>query len=127
MTAPVSAGSVSTRTAPSSAAGSFSGRRTRSKNRDSGRKVAVTENAEESGHRPLLDAVPLGPLVRQETHHGLADGEPLLHRRLLSRTEVIGNLTSTRSAAQRSRTQPCAGSSRARQRRSPGPASTFRW
>lgn len=40
--APVSAGSVSTRIAPSSAAGSCSGRLTRSKNRDSGRKASLT-------------------------------------------------------------------------------------
>src|SRR6185436_83421 len=40
--APVSAGSVSTRIAPSSAAGSCSGRHTRSKNRDSGRNASLT-------------------------------------------------------------------------------------
>ena len=43
VTAPASAGSVSTRMAPSSAAGSCSGRHTRSKNLDSGRKASLTE------------------------------------------------------------------------------------
>ena len=43
MTAPVSAGSASTRIAPSRAAGSCSGRHTRSKNRDSGRNASLTE------------------------------------------------------------------------------------
>ena len=42
VTAPVSAGSVSTRAAPSSAAGSCSGRHTRSKNRDTGRNTSLT-------------------------------------------------------------------------------------
>ena len=43
VTAPASVGSVSTRMAPSSAAGSCSGRHTRSKNLDSGRKASFTE------------------------------------------------------------------------------------
>ena len=42
MTAPVSAGSVSTRIAASSADGSCSARVTRSKNRDSGRNASLT-------------------------------------------------------------------------------------
>ena len=42
VTAPVSAGSVSTRIAPSSADGSCSGRLTRSKNLDSGRNASLT-------------------------------------------------------------------------------------
>ena len=42
VTAPVSAGSVSTRIAPSRADGSCSGRLTRSKYRDSGRKASLT-------------------------------------------------------------------------------------
>ena len=42
VTAPVSTGSVSTRIAPSSADGSCSGRLTRSKNFDSGRKASLT-------------------------------------------------------------------------------------
>ena len=42
VTAPVSTGSVSTRMAPSSAEGSCSGRLTRSKKRDSGRKASLT-------------------------------------------------------------------------------------
>ena len=41
VTAPVSAWSVSTRIAPCRAAGSISGRHTRSKNRDSGRKASL--------------------------------------------------------------------------------------
>ena len=41
VTAPVSAWSVSTRMAASSAAGSISGRHTRSKNRESGRKASL--------------------------------------------------------------------------------------
>ena len=45
VTAPVSAGSVSTRIAPSIAAGSCSGRHTRSKNRDSGRNASLTETS----------------------------------------------------------------------------------
>ena len=43
VTAPVSAGSVSTRIAPSNAAGNCSGRHTRSKNRDNGRNASLTE------------------------------------------------------------------------------------
>ncbi len=42
VTAPVSAGSVSTRMAASIAEGSCSGRQMRSKNRDTGRKVSLT-------------------------------------------------------------------------------------
>ena len=45
VTAPISAGSVSTRIAPSNAAGSCSGRQTRSKNRDSGRKASLTDTS----------------------------------------------------------------------------------
>jgi hypothetical protein len=45
VTAPVSAGSVSTRIAPSSACGNCSGRHTRSKNRDSGRKASLTDTS----------------------------------------------------------------------------------
>ena len=43
VTAPVSAGSLSTRIAPNNAAGSCSGRHTRSKNRDNGRNASFTE------------------------------------------------------------------------------------
>lgn len=43
VTAPASDGSVSTRIAPSSAAGNCSGRQTRSKNREIGRNVSFTE------------------------------------------------------------------------------------
>ncbi len=43
--APVSAGSVSTRIAPSRADGSCSGRHTRSKNFDSGRNASLTDTS----------------------------------------------------------------------------------
>ena len=45
VTAPVCAGSVSTRIAPSSAEGSCSGRQTRSKNADTGRNTSLTETS----------------------------------------------------------------------------------
>jgi hypothetical protein len=45
VTAPVSTGSVSTRIADSSAAGSCSGRLTRSQYRDTGRKASLTETS----------------------------------------------------------------------------------
>jgi hypothetical protein len=45
VTAPVSAGSVSTRMAASSAAGSCSGRQIRSKQRDTGRRQSLTETS----------------------------------------------------------------------------------
>ena len=44
--------------------------------------VAVPEDAEAAGDRALLDAVALGPLVGQERHDGLGDGES--HARFLS-------------------------------------------
>ena len=45
VTAPVSAGSVSTRMAASSADGSCSGRQTRSKNRETGRNASLTDTS----------------------------------------------------------------------------------
>ena len=54
VTAPVSAGSVSTRMAPSSAAGSCSGRHTRSKNFDSGRNASFTLHVVAVGLLQLL-------------------------------------------------------------------------
>jgi hypothetical protein len=45
VTAPVSAGSVSTRMAPSSAKGSCSGRQTRSKKRETGRNASLTDTS----------------------------------------------------------------------------------
>ena len=44
--------------------------------------VAVTEDAEASGDRRLLDAVPLAVLLGQEPDHRLGDGEPYRHSRL---------------------------------------------
>ena len=49
VTAPVSAGSVSTRIAASRAAGSCSGRQIRSKYRDTGRNTSLTVTSPESG------------------------------------------------------------------------------
>ena len=49
MTAPVSAGSVSTRMALSAAAGSCSGRVIRSKNRDTGRRQSLTDRSPAHG------------------------------------------------------------------------------
>ena len=72
MTAPVSAGSVSTRIAPSSAAGSCSGRQTRSKNRDSGRNASLTDTSYPRGLLQLLQhraADPGGEDVAGQQQH----------------------------------------------------------
>jgi hypothetical protein len=86
------------------------------------RHVAVAEDAEAAGDQPLLDAVALGVLVRQEAHQRLADRQP--HACLLA--DVIGSRGSSSCPAHVSRIQPCAGSSVKRHARSPGPAITFR-
>jgi 3D-(3,5/4)-trihydroxycyclohexane-1,2-dione acylhydrolase (decyclizing) len=61
VTAPVSAGSVRTRIAPSRAAGSCSGRQTRSNHRDTGRKASLTLTSPLSGRSSSCSS---GPAAR---------------------------------------------------------------
>ena len=91
--------------------------------------VAVAEDAQAPHHQALALAVALAPLVREEAHHRLRDGEPHgLHRRTAGhRVPPTGSRGSTCSSAQVSRTHAWAGSSQIRQARSgPGPAMTLR-
>ena len=86
--------------------------------------VAVAEDAEAPDHEAVALAVALAPLVREEAHDRLRDGEPdgVGHR-----VPPTGSRGSTSSSAQVSRTHAWAGSSQIRQARSgPGPAMTLR-
>ena len=78
VTAPVSAGSVSTRMAASSAEGSCSGRQMRSKNRDTGRNASLTLMSCRGGQLELLQhrvGHPGGEgVARQQQHRQPVDG-----------------------------------------------------
>ncbi len=93
--------------------------------------VAVPEDPEAAFDQTLLDAVALGPLLGEETHGRLRDGETDgAHgrpSRELGRAPVSGSRGSVACPAQVSRTHPCAGSSQISQERScDGPAITLR-
>ena len=89
----------------------------------------MAEDAETAGEQLLALAVALGPLGREEAHHGLGHGQSdgLLGHRLRHAPPETGSLGSTAWEVQVSRTQACAGSSQISQARSgPGPAMTLR-
>ena len=84
----------------------------------------MAEDAEAAGEELPPLAVALGPLCREEPHHGLADGQPdgpsPIGCVIASLQE--GSRGSTAWDVQVSRTQPWAGSSQISQARSgPGP------
>src|SRR5699024_4437575 len=87
------------------------------------RDVAVAEDPEAAGEEALAPPVPLAPLVGEEAHDGLTDGEP--HR--AHEEPPIGSRGSISRPTQVARISPCAGSSQMSQTRSgPGPAMTLR-
>src|SRR5699024_2623082 len=89
--------------------------------------IAVTEDAEDSGHRPLPHAAVDRPLVTEKLHQRLAYRHPFVldaHRRSQS---PYGSRESSSWDSHAVRTHPCAGSSVMFHTRSVlGPAITFR-
>ncbi len=77
MTAPVSAGSVSTRIAPSSAGTSCSGRSIRSQNFDTGRSVSLTVLANVRSSSSCWSTVP-GPRVANTSPGSRSTGSRLI-------------------------------------------------
>ena len=89
--------------------------------------VAVAEDAEAPGKEAPSLAVPLGPLLSEEAHHGLSHGESDGLGGARHRASPSGSRGSIGWPGQVSRTQPWSGSSQISQARSgPGPAMTLR-